>query len=454
MPSHKEILEAQKYNRQRLVTAFASGVPEGKEVEPRSAFAPMMVGVALVAVMLLVAVILGWLSPKLPRDWHNSTLIVVKGSGARYYSIDAVLHPVTNITSAKLLAERGRYQTSEVSADTIDGITRGAPIGLTGVPDDVPSAKDLRSDLWLSCPLTSGTHTWVADLPTGHVRRDAAVVSTEDQLHLVTDGVRHLIPQEHRTAVLLALGLETTPPVTVPASWLALFPPGSVLQPLSVPDAGQPAADMPPALSEAVVGSVVEVGDGAASRRYVITGAGRAAPLSQVAAKLYPSSAPLTASVSDMAGLEVEHAGLAPADWPTQIHDVVPPDAIPCASLSRDAAGEPLTLLGSMERNALAAALPGNGTVEEKLSSDRASSSVLGGSGALVRANAGGELGQVMLVSDLGLVHGLGNSPEESLSRLGYEQARIVDLPAEWTGLIPPGTTLDPEGAWATVGVR
>ena len=37
---------------------------------------------------------------------------------------------------------------------------------------------------------------------------------------------------------------------------------------------------------------------------------------------------------------------------------------------------------------------------------------------------------------------------------VGYEQARIVDLPAAWTQLIPPGTTLDPEGAWATVGVR
>ena len=454
MPSHKEILEAQKYNRQRLVTAFASGVPEGKEVEPRSAFAPMMVGLGLVAVLLLVAVILGWLSPKLPQNWQNSTLIVVKGSGARYYSIDAVLHPVTNITSAKLLAERGRYQTSEVSADTIDGITRGAPIGLTGVPDDVPSAKDLHSEQWFSCPLGSGTHTWVADLPAGHVRRGAAVVSAQDQLHLVTDGVRHLIPQEHKTTVLLALGLETTPPVTVPASWLALFQPGSELAPLTVPDAGQPASELPPALAQAVVGSVVEVDDGSARRRYVITGAGRAAPLTQVAAKLYPSSAPLTASVSDMASLEVDPTGVAPADWPSQIQDIVPMDSVPCAGLSRDAAGEPLTLLASMERNALAAALPGSAPVEEKLNSDKASSSVLGGSGALVRANAGGELGQVMLVSDLGLVHGLGNSPVESLSRLGYEQARIVDLPAAWTQLIPPGTTLDPEGAWATVGVR
>ncbi|MDO5067995.1 MAG: type VII secretion protein EccB [Propionibacteriaceae bacterium] len=450
MPSPKEILEAQKYNRQRLVTAFAAGVPDGKEVTPRSAFAPMVVGAILVALMMLVAALLGWLSPKLPQNWQNSTLIVVKGSGARYYSIDATLHPVTNITSAKLLAERGSYQTSEVSASTIDGIARGVPIGLTGVPDDVPAAKDLRSELWFSCPLEEGTHTWVAALPSNRVRRGSAVVRSQEQLHLVTDGVRHPISEEHRRTVLLALGLETTAPVTVPASWLALFRPGSELAPLTISDAGQPVTDMPPALEQAVVGSVVEVGDG--GRRYVITGAGRAAPLTEVASRLYPSSAPIPASVQDMAGLEVESAGAAPADWPGQLGELVPADAMPCARLSRDAAGEPVTLLESMERNALAAALPGG--QEQGLHSTGAASSVLGGSGALLRASDGGELGQVMLVSDLGLVHGLGSASEESLARLGYGQAQIVELPAAWPQLIPPGTTLDPAGAWATVGER
>ena len=29
MPSNKEILEAQRYNRRRLITAFTSGIPGG-----------------------------------------------------------------------------------------------------------------------------------------------------------------------------------------------------------------------------------------------------------------------------------------------------------------------------------------------------------------------------------------------------------------------------------------
>lgn len=284
--------------------------------------------------------------------------------------------------------------------------------------------------------------------------RDVTVVRALDQLHLITGGVRHLIPEEHRTTVLLALGLETTPPHEVPANWLALFTQGSPMAPLSVPDAGAPTSGMPVALEQAVVGSVVEVDDDGASRRYVITGAGTAAPLTPVAAKLYPAETPLSASIKDMASLDVDPAGIAPADWPGQIQNPVPTDSVPCASLGRDTAGRPVTVLESMERNTLAAALPGTAEPEQKLQASHDVATVLGGSGALVRADDGGTLGQVLFVSDLGLLHGLGNDPSESLKRLGYEQARIVALPVAWTQLVPASTTLDPDAAWTTVGQR
>ena len=58
----------------------------------------------------------------------------------------------------------------------------------------------------------------------------------------------------------------------------------------------------------------------------------------------------------------------------------------------------------------------------------------------------------VMLVSDLGALHGLGAQPAESLARLGYKDDDIHVIPAEWTALIPTGTVLDPESTWATVG--
>ena len=51
MASNKEILEAQRYNRRRLVTAFMSGTPGGRELEPRSLGRPLVAGLVIAAVL-------------------------------------------------------------------------------------------------------------------------------------------------------------------------------------------------------------------------------------------------------------------------------------------------------------------------------------------------------------------------------------------------------------------
>ena len=213
MPSNKEILEAQRYNRRRLITAFSSGIPGGRELESKSPFIPLIVGVVVVAIMLGVGAIISQFSPTLPNGWQDSTLIVVKGTGSRYYTIKGTLRPVTNVTSARLLSESGKYQVSEVSSSTIDGISRGTQIGITGVPDDVPPAGQLHSDLWFSCAIPGKTHTWVANLPEPRTRRGSVLVKNQDDFFLIADGLRHKIPREQRHKVLLALGMETTTPV-------------------------------------------------------------------------------------------------------------------------------------------------------------------------------------------------------------------------------------------------
>ena len=106
MPSNKDILEAQRFNRRRLVTAFTSGTPGGKELESKSTTRPLIVGASLAAVAVLIAVAIGRFMPTLPSGWQDSHLIITKGEGARYYSIEGTLRPVSNVTSAKLLSER------------------------------------------------------------------------------------------------------------------------------------------------------------------------------------------------------------------------------------------------------------------------------------------------------------------------------------------------------------
>ena len=132
MASNKDVLEGQRFNRRRLVTAFASGTPGGRELEYRSSLRPLAVGAVVAVVILVVAAVLGRFSPTLPEKWQNSTLVIVKGTGARYYTINGTLRPVTNITSAKLLSQSGSYQTSSVPDSVISGIPRGSQVGLTG----------------------------------------------------------------------------------------------------------------------------------------------------------------------------------------------------------------------------------------------------------------------------------------------------------------------------------
>ncbi len=448
MASNKDVLEAQRFNRRRLVTAFSSGTPGGREIESSSGLAPLLVGGVVALGMVGAALVMGRFSPTLPEGWENSTTVVVASTGARYYTIDGALRPVANITSAKLLSESGSYRTSRVSASTISGIPRGSRIGLEEAPDDVPTASALASGEWTACAAESGTRAWVARTPEGLVDAPAALVVNAGVLDLVVGGTRHRIDDTTNSGVLLALGLDSATPVEVDAAWLDLFERGSDLVAVELPEAGAPVSGMPAALSTAVVGTIVEVEseDGAARREYIVTGDGRISPLTSTASRLYRISDsgalagnPLKAKVADLASLEIDPQGVGASDWPDEVGAVIGPDDAPCASLvlGEEGAGSRLMAMpGGIDED-------GAGPVE-----------VAGGSGALVKATAGGDLGAVLFVSDDGLRHGLGVDPTDSLARLGWRPEDVVAVPAAWTALVPEGIALTSDAAWATVAVR
>ncbi|WP_026460190.1 type VII secretion protein EccB [Schaalia suimastitidis] len=454
MASNKEILEAQRYNRRRLVTAFSSGTPGGKELESRSLFAPLLVGIVISVVMLAIAAVMGRFSPVLPNGWENSTLIVVKGTGARYFTIDGVLRPVTNITSARLLSDAGSYKTSEVSASLLEGIERGSLVGLTDVPDDVPAAQALNSDQWLSCAIHDIAHTWVAAVPDNVQPHDAAIVSNEGATFLISGGFRYEIPTQHRNGVLFALGLETLTPTPVTGQWLSLFEQGPALVPFEIHNVGASVSGMPASLATAVVGTVIEVKESSSIRRYIVTGNGRIAPLSDVAERLFRISeagmhlgSPLSVAVADLTDVTVDTIGPVPPQWPVSISAPITSDSLPCAQLVATVEGLPVTRLVSLTQ----------AHAEKELGVDLSTPRVLrastirGGSGALVRATSGGSFGAVMLVSDAGTIHGLGADPDNTLMRLGYTSDDVATIPSAWTNLLPQGTPLDPEAVWNTV---
>ncbi len=460
MASNKDILEAQRFNRRRLVTAFSSGTPRGRELESRSPLRPMIVGAVLVVVMVAAAAVMGRFSPTLPTGWENSTLIVVKGSGARYYTINGVLRPVTNVTSAHLLTQVGSYQVSEVSESTLSGIPRGSQVGLTGVPDDVPGPAALHSDQWTTCAMEQGPHTWVAGSPSGTAPLDVALVANGSNTYVVADGLRHLIDPATSSGVLLALGLDSAPRTEVTATWLDVFEQGSNLTPLVIDGAGTPAAGMPAGLSSAVIGTVIEVEDNAAVRRYVVTGDSTIAPLSDTADRLARVAGaqpvtgnPLRTTVAEIASLTVDPSGAAPADWPAVIGSTAPAGSVPCAQLVLGQSRTSTRLLTMSADDASRAAGSGFGsTAPPDGTAPMPAVTVLGGSGALVRASSGGSLGVIVFISDTGTSHALGEDPADSLARLGWGADDATAIPAPWLALVPEGTAMTADAVWQTVG--
>ena len=103
MATKKDLVEAQSFSKRRLTTAFVSGAPGGREVEPHRPMKAVVGGIALTVVLVLGSLAFGWLKGSLPQNWGNNKLVIAKTSGARYVSIKETLHPVLNTTSARLL---------------------------------------------------------------------------------------------------------------------------------------------------------------------------------------------------------------------------------------------------------------------------------------------------------------------------------------------------------------
>lgn len=460
MASNKDILEAQRFNRRRLIAAFSSGVPQGKEIIPPAPSRPLIFGLVLCLVLAAGAAVASRFVPVLPQGWENSTLVVVKGTGSRYFTIDGTLRPITNVTSARLLSEAGQFKISEVGVDALSGIPRGSSLGLVDVPDDVPRADALASNMWLSCPFGESTHSWIGLHPSGPEIQDSALVINQESLYVIANGKRHQIPSAEETSVRAALGLDAANPIPVNASWLNLFEKGSSLERLELEGAGRPVSGMPTPLSSAVLGSIVEVESGQDTNYYVVTGDGVITRLPPLAYNLYAVSKsaeragnPITIPPSAIDQVKLEPDIFLPEDWPHTLGSLLPDDALPCASLKEHENSISTALLAWNPESAARAAGKKNGE-ELTPSAGKPSITVPGGTGALVRSTSGGTLGAVLVITDDGKAHGLGANYPDTLARLGWTQDDVFPIPSAWVALAPTGVDLLPTEAWNTVAAQ
>ena len=157
MATKKDLTEAYAFSRRRLVTAFVSGAPGGREVEPARPGRTIVGGLALAVLLVAGAAVAGIFSPRVDPTWADGPgLIISKESGAAYVITaveegeEPVLRPVINITSAKLIL--GAEATPTIIPDEyIDQEQRGDDIGILGAPANVPGPDRLVDDGWTAC---------------------------------------------------------------------------------------------------------------------------------------------------------------------------------------------------------------------------------------------------------------------------------------------------------------
>ncbi|MDO5052194.1 MAG: type VII secretion protein EccB [Pseudoclavibacter sp.] len=439
MATSKDILDAQRFNKRRLISVFTSGTPGGREIELRSPVGPLVVGVVLTVIILVGAWLFGRFSPALPQNWQTGMLVVDSDSGARYYSIDGTLHPIRNAVSAQLLAEGPQLPRATVGGSALVGIPRGPEIGIEGAPDGLPAPERLRNTGWVACPAAdSGTFVAIGGADPGDTGADGGLVQLGDQSYLVAEGRRYPIAEEDLATVRIAFGWESAAVTEVEPAWADLFDLGSPLTPWSLDGAGAPVNGFLGPLAGVRTGTMVEVPDGQQIRTYLVVADGTIAPMSPVATQLYlvgggaKAGNPIRASLADIAELTVKTDPVHTGDWPEAIPTMNDPRLVPCAQLSES---------GGRTSSA----------VIQAVAPETAGVVVSGGSGALVRATSGGDLGALFVVADTGVAFGLGGPEQDVVQRLGYLPEQVSNVPAAWIRALPAGPTLSTEAAWATV---
>lgn len=448
MASKRDLVEAHAYNRRRLVSAFVSGAPGGREVESVSRTKPVVAGVALAAVVLGGAAIAGFLNPALPDGWDDAKVIIGKSSAARFVAVKGTLYPVLNATSARLqLPSNTGFQVIVVDDDKIAASPRGPARGILGAPDDLPPAKALLQTGWVSCLAPTGSVTTIATGP--GVTADPAggvVVRTQSGLTLLAGGYRYGIPEALGANILRVLGKDKSDPLPAPGAWVDLFTDGRGLR-FALPASITTATPLPPSLT--LGGKVRRVGQlirnaSVNNAPSVVLEDGTAA-LSDFAAAIYSVQAPpeLAAPVSvtndDLAKVQQSRQtnSFFPATWPRD----KPADArgAPCAVLDT-AEEKPAT-------TRIMFAAPESPWVTQKTAV-----SVEPGRGALVRASStGAPSGPVYVIDQSGQKFAITDPSEETLTRLGYQGVTPRIVPAPWMGPFASGPALNEQAALASV---
>ena len=249
MATKRDLVEAHQFSRRRLITAFVSGAPGGREVEPARPGRALVGGLALALLVVAGGAVTGLIFGRDEADWKQPGLVISKERGQPYLVSTPedgglVIRPVVNVTSARLILG-SESEPTYVSEDAITAERIGEPIGILNAPANVPEPQALVQSGWTACTSAeSGLQLTLAPRP-GVSAAPGAGFLVESR------GVRYVIAQaasgrgEQPSAyayelpadpgtqdnLLRDLGLSVgADAAKVTTDWLSLWPVGGALE--------------------------------------------------------------------------------------------------------------------------------------------------------------------------------------------------------------------------------
>ena len=403
-------------------------------------------GGVLAVIAVAVCAILAFVRPG--GSLGDASIVVVRESGAMYVRIDDVMHPVFNLTSARLIVGSAA-EPRVVSQRAIDRADRGPQVGISGAPPQI--SPPLRADeaMWTICDDEHGATGVIAGPVAGGAMSNSHSVlvtprgESPAMTYLLHGGWRARVDLRH-PAVVRALRIDGVVPQQVSGTVLDAIPEAPAIQPPHIPALGSPG---PRALAGHPVGTVVKVpqADARVTDYYVVLDGGLQR-IGEVAADLIrytdgrareqiPTvSADTVGALPVVTSLPVatfpQHGGVTPARAVcAQWH----PEAGETASHTEILSGDEVP---AADRSVTLSQADGDGPAVDSVAVP-AGRSVFARSVGLT--GAGQRAGSLFLVTDTGVMHGVWD--DDTATVLGLADPAV---PAPWPVLarLPRGPEL------------
>ncbi len=498
MATRKDQLDAFVFARRRMVANLIAPTPTGSDEAAPRPVKTFFVSAILSAIAVAGVAVLGVFKPSAPSGWQSG-LAVDSSSGAAYiYSPqDKELHPVLNITSARLLLG-SNFKKFDVPDDVINGAneTIGTPFGIPGAPPDVPTAGNVDLTQWTLCVQSKNSADQTQ--PGGKTILEVGYgaggdsVATQYTAFVVHDsgGKNYLITGDYAypvgdngvlnqlTGTAVATGATEGPWVS--DAWLKAFRPGSPLQFPTVSNMGQ---GLPSSLSSQPGTHVGDYGTLTAANGqqvgyiettnglievnyfvYLLYSSGPAV-FHSGAQKMTLTASAVTAAAPKDEQQNPSSLSQAATDWPQNTVTPIDSDGVHpgfgvfCVNFSGNFDGD-VPQLSMYYGSHVPQPLPaGAGVVQSGGSSFADVVLVRPGHAALARGVSGGESqnsGAEYLVTDTGTRYpmtptatlpgsnGQQSSQTSASKQLQYDNVHVSAVPDNWMRLIQAGAPLDP----------